>query len=102
MKTLPLLLFLALVGFGWSENGNGENTNGFTALPGGHFIDNIDNAQIDYSGFYDPEESALFWTASEYDQSSAWYRVLNFSSNAVIRPANLTSAGFSVRCIKDK
>ncbi|TSA31119.1 MAG: hypothetical protein D4R64_18660 [Porphyromonadaceae bacterium] len=79
---------------GWNENGNGDNSSGFTGLPGGYrhrdayFVTNLVTC-------------ATFWSASENDSSSAWSRDLASSRDGVNRLYYDRSYGFSVRCLKD-
>ena len=78
---------------GWLENGNGDNSSGFNALPGGTC--NFDGRSFSLG------LSAVFWSASEFDALSAWYRGLNNYGIGVGQYYNTRSLGFSVRCIKD-
>ena len=76
-----------------NECGGTCNTSGFTALPGGcRFTDGSFN-NISYNGSW--------WTATEYDATTAWYRILDYSTATVYRYGNVKANGFSVRCLKD-
>ncbi|MCX6303821.1 MAG: T9SS type A sorting domain-containing protein [Bacteroidetes bacterium] len=77
---------------GWQDNGNGINSSGFTALPGGYR--NI------HGGFLNGGTNSLFWTASVID-STSWYRSLGATDQGVYRISTYRSQGFSVRCVKD-
>ncbi len=77
---------------GWADGGNGNNSSGFTALPGGYR--NI------HGGFWNENNAVLFWTASTID-STSWYRSLSALDSGVYRISTYRSHGLSVRCIKD-
>ncbi|MCX6269022.1 MAG: hypothetical protein NTW16_17000 [Bacteroidetes bacterium] len=77
---------------GWADGGNGMNTSGFTALPGGYR--NI------HGSFLNDSTYSLFWSASIID-STSWYRSLNATDSGVYRISTYRSHGLSVRCIKD-
>jgi uncharacterized protein (TIGR02145 family) len=78
---------------GWYNNGNGTNTSGFAAPPGG---DRYSDGHIDYISYY-----GLWWSATEYSASNAWNRGLYFNKNNVLRDNPAKDHGFSVRCVKD-
>ena len=76
-----------------SATWGGNNTTGFSAIPGGnrHFL-----------GFYQNcDDWAHFWTSSEYGGSNAWERQLYYSSSGIVRHEKSKSNGQSIRCIKD-
>ena len=77
---------------GWYNNGNGDNSSGFKALPGG--------ARSFYGGFDDIDESSNFWASSPSGPSGAWKRHQNYDYNGVNRGDSGSRIGFSVRCIK--
>ncbi len=77
---------------GWTGDGNGSNSSGFTALPGGY---RNTHGSFIYLNYY-----ALFWTSSLSD-TSGWYRSLGSGDNGIYRLSTLKSHGFSVRCVKD-
>jgi len=77
---------------GWSENGNGDNSSGFNALPGGGCsLGSFDGVGI----------GAAFWSSTEKG-IAVWVRVLNTDSNDLYRLLTAQFDGWSVRCIKDK
>lgn len=78
---------------GWGD-GNGTNTSGFTALPGGYryYVDGVSYGQGSYG---------YFWTSSETDATRSWYRMLWSDNTGVNRGAVEKQAGKSVRCVKD-
>jgi len=70
---------------------NGNNSSGFSGLPGGNRY---------YSGgFIDDGSHGYWWSASE-SGSSSWFRILNPSVN-VSRDSNPRVNGFSARCVRD-
>jgi len=77
---------------GWDNNGNGTNSSGFTALPGGY---------RGSGSFLDLGKCGFWWSSSENTGSNSWYRSLNFDSDLVLRSSLYKPAGFSVRCLKD-
>ncbi|MFN5222683.1 MAG: FISUMP domain-containing protein [Bacteroidota bacterium] len=76
-----------------SPNTGATNISGFTGLPGGYRNSNGGYSAIGYRGDW--------WSSSEYNANSAWYRSLDFNGANVGR--NLTNKlnGFSVRCLRD-
>ncbi len=78
---------------GWNEDGNGNNTSGFAGLPGGY---------RGYSGsFDDVGAEGSWWSSSENDTFSAWFRVLDNNSGYVLFSSGYKQNGFSVRCLRD-
>jgi len=70
-----------------------RNKSGFTALPGGYRNYNGSFFNIGYLGNW--------WSATEYDAYSTWYRGISYSSSYVVRSYNYREVGFSVRCVRD-
>ena len=82
----------------WSSQSAGtDNSSGFSALPGG-------SRSFDGS-FYDVRVNAFFWSATEYDNNYAWFRVLNTNNGNLFRSYLIynynKSVGASVRCLRD-
>jgi len=87
---------------GWATNGvlgtvgndqESNNSSGFNALPGGN---RYYDGGFSYLGYY-----AYFWSASAYDATRAWCRVLNCNLDYVYRNYYYKRFGFSVRCLKN-
>ena len=82
---------------GWSGYSGvwGSNESGFTALAGSCRLFNgiWGNPGLFATGFW--------WTASENDGSTAWYRHLDYKKSGVFRFYGPKNYGFSVRCVKD-
>ena len=79
---------------GWDEGGNGTNSSGFSALPGGYRY----GATGD---FYLPTSITYWWTATEHDADRGWYRRLDSSSAAVYRASTSKKGGKYIRCLKN-
>lgn len=78
---------------GWADNGNGSNTSGFNALPGGF--------RFNDGTFYYVSRAGFFWSSSESSSDYAWYRYLRFEDRDLGRFNYLKSFGLSVRCLRD-
>ncbi|MDY0101854.1 MAG: FISUMP domain-containing protein [Lentimicrobium sp.] len=78
----------------WAFNGSGTNTSGFTGRPAGY------RTSAGYSnswGYF-----GMFWVASDYEESWAWHRYLQYNKDQVYRYFMETkTSGLSVRCLKD-
>jgi uncharacterized protein (TIGR02145 family) len=78
---------------GWNYNGNGTNSSGFTALPGGNEYRN--------GSFNGLKGRAYFWSSTEISSTNAWNRHLYSDSEGVSSGNYGKTHGFSVRCLKD-
>jgi len=79
---------------GWNYDGNGTDDYGFSALPGG----------FGYSGgdyFYYAGGFGRWWSATEYNASNAWHRLMGYSDGNVDRDYYDKTDLFSVRCLQD-
>jgi uncharacterized protein (TIGR02145 family) len=94
---------------GWFNNGNGTNTSGFSALPGGCLsLGTLHGEEYqEYDNFYEIEKIGYWWSSTEiFDDNNrqAFARVLSFESSKINRSygyAGQTVEGFSVRCVRD-
>ena len=77
---------------GWNHAGNGNNSSGFSGLPGGY--------RLYYGNFSSVGSNGDWWSASEDYGSFAWYRLLGYGSS-LYRNNSFKDVGFSVRCVKD-
>jgi len=78
---------------GWNSNGNGQDTYGFSALPGGiGFSDGLFGSAGDYG---------RWWSASEYSSSSAYRRGMSYDNEGVDYGSIDKGYLFSVRCLQD-
>jgi len=78
---------------GWGDNGNGTNSSGFNALPGG--------SRYNDGSFYYEKSGTLWWTATEGSGSGAWSRGLYDDYGQVYRFNSYKTHGHSIRCLKD-
>ena len=74
-------------------NSYATNESNFTALPGG--------TRLVSESFINLNENAFFWTSTQSDISSAYYRKLDFDRGSTSYGYTSQSAGFSIRCVKD-
>jgi len=82
-------------GSGWRDDGNGTDIYGFSAMPGGSFNRMSDN-------FYDNGKYGVWWTATDVDESSAYYWILWYFNDDLGKTIYRKNDGRSVRCVKDK
>jgi uncharacterized protein (TIGR02145 family) len=78
---------------GWDNNGNGTNTTGFSAMPGGvrYYED---------GSFFDEGILGYWWSQTAGSPSTGLYRRLNGDQTGVHREGAGKAAGKSVRCLK--
>jgi uncharacterized protein (TIGR02145 family) len=83
---------------GWDSLGNGDNTTGFSALPGGYRA--WVNGQYRGRGFI-----TYFWTATDdainHKPTVAWYRRLDSTDSRIYNATTEKTGGKSVRCMKN-
>ncbi len=78
----------------WSStNAGATNVTGFTALPGGH---RINDGTFDFLG-----TDGFWWTSTESSGADAWLMTLGYNYNSMSRSNNWKKYGLSVRCIND-
>jgi len=78
---------------GWENNGNGTDSYGFSALPGGA---RLSNGDFDGAG-----EFGRWWTAPENGSSYAYYWELIYNGDNVYDFSGSKSYAYSVRCVQD-
>ncbi|GBU20901.1 hypothetical protein R80B4_00788 [Fibrobacteres bacterium R8-0-B4] len=78
---------------GWNENGNGTDTYGFSALPGGYRFTGGTFNLAGYNGYW--------WMATEYGSDIAYYRYMDYYDDYVGEDYDLKDYAFSVRCVGD-
>jgi len=81
---------------GWSNNGNGDNSSGLNVLPGG-FQFNV----VGFGGFTNLGLDGYFWSSSETESSTVYFRRLGNDLDGVPRWYEERSWGSSVRCLRD-
>lgn len=79
---------------GWSFGGSGTDDFGFSALPGGE--------RCSYGRFFIMGKSGFWWSRTENDSTSAWYRNIIYGVEDVNRLIHPKWMGFSVRCLREK
>jgi uncharacterized protein (TIGR02145 family) len=77
----------------WDRKGNGTDSTGFAALPGGF---RNDAGGFEYLGSF-----GFFWTATEGGALGAWGRSMMNTNEGVFRCGDNKRYGFSVRCIRE-
>jgi uncharacterized protein (TIGR02145 family) len=81
---------------GWDGNGNGTDSYGFSALPGGYGRSDGSFDGVGYGG--------CWWSATEDNSDYAYYRYMDYifdDSSDVSRNNDVKSRLFSVRCVQD-
>ena len=78
---------------GWSNNGNGTDDVGFSALPGG-------NGNSD-GNFLNAGDNGYWWSATEDNADNAYYRSMYYGNEIVRMNYNYKRNKFSVRCVQD-
>jgi len=78
---------------GWYNNGNGTDSSGFTALPGGMLHDN--------GSFYYLTENVNFWSSTESSTIRAKIWGLNYEFGSLAKGSLIKTGGFAVRCVRD-
>jgi len=77
-----------------SNDGGGDDTYGFTALPGGRRSGN--------NGLFSSlHDYAFFWTSDNANSSSTWYYQMSYSNNNLTNSTYVKDSGYSVRCVRD-
>lgn len=79
---------------GWLNNGNGSNSSGFGALPGGS---RRANGTFDFTAGY----NGFWWTSSGQTPSTAWLRYLTSTGNTLFNDHVNKTLGYSVRVVRD-
>lgn len=78
---------------GWSSNGNGTNTSGFSAVPSGF--------RAQSGAFLSIGEGSNFWSTAALNTISAWYQVLSYNTGNTVWLSHAKGNALSVRCVKD-
>ncbi len=78
--------------YGWNSQGNGTNTSGFKAVPGG----------LNDNGFFiGASVYNHLWSSTEYNASKSFTRTLSANYDNIYRDNIQKTYGLSVRCLKD-
>jgi uncharacterized protein (TIGR02145 family) len=78
---------------GWNSDGNGLDTYGFSALPGGF--------RITGGSFFSAGDNGSWWSSSEYTALGAYYRSMVYNDGNAYWGHYGKANGFSVRCVQD-
>ena len=78
---------------GWSNDGNGSDEFGFSALPGGYGDSGGSLYDVGYYG--------LWWSANEGDSDNAYYRSMIYNYGPAYWSSRDKSCLRSVRCVQD-
>jgi uncharacterized protein (TIGR02145 family) len=78
---------------GWYDNGNGLDTYGFAALPGGRGHSGGNFSSVGNYGYW--------WSSTEYDSNYAYGRIMRYNYENVDRGNGDKVNMFSVRCVQD-
>jgi uncharacterized protein (TIGR02145 family) len=76
-----------------SMSGAGDNSSGFSGIPGGY--------RYGHGGFVNIGKVGYWWSSTESDQNTAWARSLQNYNQSVFRGNYDKVMGLSVRCLKD-
>jgi uncharacterized protein (TIGR02145 family) len=78
-----------------SPNTGATNSSGFSAVPGG--------ARWEDGTYLVMHMHAIYWTSTEYDATSVWFRIFDYGLNSLYRDhSGVTKPmGLSVRCVMD-
>jgi uncharacterized protein (TIGR02145 family) len=77
----------------WIQEFSGSDDFGFSGLPAGYLKQ--------YGNFEGEWEKGRFWSATERDETTAWWRGLRVDGRNIVRDAWHKTVGFSVRCVRD-
>ncbi len=77
---------------GWSNNGNGNNSSAFTAIPTGY---------RSAKGPFSSQGVSGYWWSSSSTELNAWYCVLFSKDATAYKYYGTKESGFSVRCLKN-
>ena len=78
---------------GWNNDGNGINSSGFCALPGGSR--GLDGQYMVVG------TTAHWWSSTQFDGLNAWQRTIQDNRTDVLRMYNYKTRGRYVRCVKN-
>jgi uncharacterized protein (TIGR02145 family) len=79
---------------GWNNGGNGEDTYGFAALPGGSYV-------LIIGSFGGAGQRSGWWSTSEYENSYAYVRGMSYISDRAEWKDEDKREMHSVRCVRD-
>ena len=77
----------------YAPNTGATNSSGFTALGSGY--------RNNSGNFYNLKYDEIFWSSSQADATTAWYRYLVYNYESEGRYNDYKTNGISCRCVKD-
>jgi uncharacterized protein (TIGR02145 family) len=81
-----------------SPNTGATDEKGFTALPGAC---RFTGTSLDPEGFAGIRSGAIWWSASEFDATTAWASSIVFNDSKIFKGNLPKNIGTSIRCIKN-
>ncbi len=91
MKTTGIIS--AETGLWYFPNTGASNSSGFSGVPGGYRLLGGQFGSLSGNG--------CWWSSTSYDNTSAWFWLLNHGNSNAHRDGNVKQNGFSVRCLRD-
>ncbi|MEZ5197241.1 MAG: FISUMP domain-containing protein [Bacteroidales bacterium] len=79
----------------WYGGNNGLDLFGFTALPGGFYLNS--DFSFNFQSWY-----AFFWTSTEVGSTKAWNRSMDYNHDNIAKGDYFKTNGLAVRCLKDE
>jgi len=76
---------------GWKNDGNGSDSSGFKALPGGY---------RDPAGWFGNGGFGRWWSSTQASEEKAWRFRMGFDNGTINRFDGPKGYGFSIRCVK--
>jgi uncharacterized protein (TIGR02145 family) len=77
-----------------SPNVGATNSSGFSAVPGG--------GRWEDGTYLTLHMHAFFWTSTEYDANTVWFRIFDYGLKSLYRDHSITKPmGLSLRCVMD-
>jgi len=80
---------------GWNEGGNGTDSRGFSALPGGNRHHSA--GDFSYAG-----SIGFWWTSTGYGEGNVYIRTVNYGDDDLSESYGGKDDALSVRCVRDE
>ena len=84
----------------WGASNNGDNSSGFTALPGGQRYTWYNEASW-HSEFQFIGNTCYYWSSTSIYQGRLLIRIMTSDYSSITRGQYFNSYGISIRCVKD-
>jgi uncharacterized protein (TIGR02145 family) len=82
--------------WGWNNGGNGQDANGFYALPAGNW-----NPYTSPPAFSNIGVWGMWWTSTQSAFNAGWHRLIGDTYDKSGRYSSFVDLAISVRCLKD-